>query len=286
MKNFYLFNIVLIMLYACSPSYKTSDSGVQYRIIEDSSSSPNAEPGGMVYMYMKFANETDTFISWKNNPEPMKFEIPRQFPYKGSFEEGLTMLSAGDSAEFRVVNDSLYTKVFGEKTLPKSIKKGGYTTFYVRITNVISRDSVKSLYEKQMKEALEREMQFQLDTTTIAEYLRKRKIKYEKSLDGVYVEIQKKSTGITLQPGDTAKINYAGYLWDGKKFDSNEGKPPVVVILGESSVIKGWVSGLMKMKKGEKAKIYIPSRHAFGPYGNGNEVPPNAKLIYEIEVLK
>jgi FKBP-type peptidyl-prolyl cis-trans isomerase len=234
---------------------------------------------------MKFNNEIDTFVSWSKNPEPMKFEIPVKFPYKGSFEEGLTMLTVGDSAEFEVISDSLYIKVFGEKSLPPSIKKGGYTTFYVKITDIISRDSVKVLYEKKMKESLQRQIQFQMDTSFISQYLKKKNIKYEKSLDGVFVQLIQKKEGITIQPGDTIQLNYKGYLWNGKKFDSNEGKPPVTVIVGESSIIKGWVSGLMKMKKGEKSKIYIPSIHAYGAYGNGTVVPPNSNLIYEIEIL-
>ncbi len=277
-----------ILLQSCG-GYKTSDSGLQYQIFVDSAGT-NVEMGGLAFVDMRYVNEKDTFTSAKMNMgQPIPIRLPDSSTFKASLEEGLSMLSKGDSASFIISTDSLYKNIFHEP-LPKEIKPGGNTTFFLRVINVLSKDSVKSIENKRkeqmMAAQIQRQIQMQTDTVSILDYCKKNKIKPKRTPDGVYYTIKKSTEGITLQPGDTAKTIYTGKLLDGSVFDSNVGKEPFPVVVGMGQVIRGWDSGLMALKKGEKATLLIPSMLGYGERGAGAAIPANAVLVFDVEILK
>ncbi len=92
--------------------------------------------------------------------------------------------------------------------------------------------------------------------------------------------------------GKTVKVNYTGWLYDpkapknrGKQFDTSVGKEPFTFTLGAGSVIKGWDEGFSNMKVGGKRVITIPSEMGYGARGAGEVIPPNAPLVFEVELL-
>jgi FKBP-type peptidyl-prolyl cis-trans isomerase FkpA len=98
----------------------------------------------------------------------------------------------------------------------------------------------------------------------------------------------------TLKPGDGAQaaagkkvtVHYTGTLSDGKVFDSSETrKAPFSFTLGQGQVIPGWDKGVEGMKIGERRRLTIPSSLGYGEKGVGNIIPPNATLIFEVELL-
>jgi peptidylprolyl isomerase len=94
--------------------------------------------------------------------------------------------------------------------------------------------------------------------------------------------------GKEVKKGDTVEVHYVGTLKNGKKFDSSRdrGKPFVVSPVGFAKVIDGWNEGLPGMKEGGKRKLILPPQLAYGESGYPPDIPPNAELIFEIEVLK
>lgn len=92
--------------------------------------------------------------------------------------------------------------------------------------------------------------------------------------------------GPAAKTGDHLVVNYEGKLLDGKKFDSSYDRgQPFDLVLGVTQVIQGWTEGLAGMKVGGKRKLIIPPQLGYGMAGAGDVIPPNATLIFTVELV-
>ena len=102
-------------------------------------------------------------------------------------------------------------------------------------------------------------------------------LKYEEKIIG---------DGTQAKAGDTVRVHYTGWLEDGTKFDSSKDRNQAFNFnLGAGMVIKGWDEGVAGMKIGGTRKLTIPSELGYGSRGAGGVIPPNATLIFEVELL-
>ena len=103
---------------------------------------------------------------------------------------------------------------------------------------------------------------------------------------GLYYKITKTTDGIAPQRGDEVAVHYAGKLVDGSEFDSSfKRNQPIDIPIGVGQVIKGWDEGIMLLKEGETATLLIPSELGYGSAGAGGVIPPNAWLIFDVELV-
>jgi peptidylprolyl isomerase len=101
------------------------------------------------------------------------------------------------------------------------------------------------------------------------------------------IEDLKTGSGAAAKPGDQATVHYVGVLYDGgEMFDANWGDEPFSFELGAQQVISGWDRGLQGMKVGGERKLIIPPDLAYGSQGSYPSIPPNATLVFQIELLE
>mgnify|MGYP006175767391 CR=1 FL=1 len=100
-----------------------------------------------------------------------------------------------------------------------------------------------------------------------------------------YIEVEA-GTGEQAAAGKTVSVHYTGKFQDGKVFDSSISRgEPIKFPLGAGRVIKGWDEGIALMKVGGKAQLVIPPHLAYGESGAGGVIPPNATLVFDVELV-
>jgi len=107
---------------------------------------------------------------------------------------------------------------------------------------------------------------------------------------GLVYEIQQEGSGVAPQNGNQVTVHYTGWLdkegQPSTKFDSSRDRgTPFTFIIGKGMVIKGWDEGVLTMKIGEKRRLYIPANLAYGARGVPGAIPPNAGLIFDVELF-
>jgi len=118
----------------------------------------------------------------------------------------------------------------------------------------------------------------------------KKESKMTRTTSGLRYEDTQEGTGASPKSGQTCVMHYTGWLWEknakGKKFDSSHDRgQPFEFVLGRGNVIKGWDEGVASMKVGGKRTLLIPPQLGYGASGAGGLIPPNATLLFEVELL-
>ncbi|MFN8417071.1 MAG: FKBP-type peptidyl-prolyl cis-trans isomerase [Cytophagaceae bacterium] len=280
-----------------SCNYKKTESGLEYKFHKDSTGEDYPELGGAIEFLMQIRtnDDRDSVLFDQTNPQrPLQYLISEP-PYVPSVEEGLQLLTVGDSAEFVISADSLFAKSF-EAPLPAGVAPGSTVKILVKLVKVFDKSYVDSIMAIQRQRYEEYQAQQEVlekasrskDSVLIQQYMKSNKLKGTATPSGAYVCITKANpSGKAYASGDTVKATYIGTMLEtGKEFDRNlNTEQPFQFLLDAGQVIRGWDECFAKLKRGEKAIFLIPSSIAYGQRG-ANGIPPGSTLKFEVEALK
>ncbi len=263
------------------PGFKKSDTGLYYKFYHRSKDTTKARLAEYALVDMVYGTPDSVLFDSRNLPasqRPMKIPMIKSI-YKGDIYEGLEMMHVGDSAVFQSNADSVFTKLFRMRKLPKFVDSTKDVYFAIKLLAVKNLQQIQAeksarMMKLQNAEAKEREA-----------YLKKNNITVKPTQDGLYFIAEKAGKGPHPQKGDKVSVHYTGYLLNGKKFDSSvdRGKP-FEFTLGMHQVIPGWDEGISMLRKGGTAKLIIPSSLGYGTRNMG-PIPPFSTLVFDVKLV-
>jgi peptidyl-prolyl cis-trans isomerase A (cyclophilin A) len=131
-----------------------------------------------------------------------------------------------------------------------------------------------------------REKRMSLEKQAAEDAMEKLAAGFEKTESGLRYQIIQKGSGVQAEKGKKVSVHYQGALENGQVFDSSyKRKQPIDFQLGVGQVIEGWDEGIALLKVGDKARFVIPSYLGYGSSGAGGVIPPNATLVFDVELM-
>jgi FKBP-type peptidyl-prolyl cis-trans isomerase len=285
-KTMWLVAVSMVILGASctSAAYKKTKSGMEYKIFEGDKKGGALKPGDIVKFQYKITYK-DSVVATSYGVIP-GYDMVDSAGRPHDFSEVLKMMKVGDSLVTIQYYDTL--AAINPMQAPPFMKKGDKLKTTIKLLGVFtSRDSVMADYQAEIEKYRNSEL------AVIKKYLDKNNIKAE-LVNGVYVEVQQKGTGEPAAVGKEVSVNYTGYNFEGKFFDSNvdstkQTQPhplePFSFIAGQQGAITGMLQGVTAFNKGGKGRIFVPSIMGYGPQGQAPAIKPNENLIFDMEIL-
>jgi len=268
---------------------KPNASGI-YIITKTAGSGRAIQKGDFVKFHLGvYSIEGKKIFNSMDNNKPMTLEFGKPFDTKG-FEEAIGTLKKGSKATVLVPSEM----GFGEKGKHNMNGDEIIPPFSTVVYDIEILDlKTKAETEKAEKEEADNAKKVSdeakaKEPALIQQYVKDNKITTHPTASGLYYIEKVKGNGPKALPGKKVKVHYTGKLFNGKVFDTSlKGKTsaPFEFVLGKGQVIPGWDEGISMMCAGGKATLVIPSKLGYGDRGAGNDIPPFAPLVFDVELI-
>lgn len=295
LRLFSLIFVAITLMTACNTDNSSTilegmtEDGFKYTIFKTGSSAELPEPSDYVYFTAKVLLD-DTAVLQPLS-DIVKFQIPADTAVAqppNPIVEIIAQMSPGDSAIVYVPLDSFPQ---AKMQFPGNVSMNNY--FYVE--EIVDEETALDAITKEKEESMVQMQAAQAKSPKVDSMVNLYLGQYKNGqLDG---DLQKLDSGLeifTVEPGtgdpignNNVEVHYWGVLKDnGKMFDNSYDRGmPFPLTVGAGSVIKGWDEGVAKLHPGEEALLFIPSAMGYGENGAGSDIPPNADLVFYVEVL-
>ncbi len=288
--------MVLLLCVACNKSEKETPNGFKFSVLKEGDGKAGA-PGQILVLDLQMKDSKDSV--WNDTykdgmPIPAMIGDSARIAKEPGMLQVLRMISKGDSVMFTVP----LSKMLNGRPPRPGMDTTLVITYRLFVRDIMEREQYEA-YQMKLMEA-QSAKQLEKDITIIDAYLAEKNIQAEKSESGLRYVITKPGQGENCKPGQTAKVNYSGYMFDGKYFDSSvkevaqekgvynaarEPYSPYDVTVDQTGVIKGWHEALKLMNMGAQATFYIPSTLAYGPQQRSEVIKANSILVFDMEIV-
>jgi FKBP-type peptidyl-prolyl cis-trans isomerase FkpA len=295
-----------------APGFQRLPSGTEYRLFRRDaagryapqplaavpSPTDTSRAGQFMLMHVSYLTGRDSVLQSSRqltHGQPVPIPMPAGFR-KGSPEEAFAILQPGDSAVFRLPADSLFR---GRPVPPELRRSGNVLVLQATAVRLVDQATAMAAAQRLQQEVMAEQQrrtrahqaeQLPKDNAAIADYLKTNNLttKAQKTTGGTWYVITKRGTGPLPQTGQTVSVRYRGtVLATGKEFDSSDkhGGTPFDFTLGQGQVIQGWDQGIAMLPKGSTGILLIPSSLAYGTRGAGADIPADATLRFDVELV-
>lgn len=284
MKYTRIFLLALpVLLLGCNKDRETA-TGLKIKVLKEGSGA-FARPGEFLVTRMIVKSPQDSVLR-DTDEQKVPMIIPVGDGSNPSLDKGINsafrMMKLNDSVSINIDVKTL----FGDEPIPPQLKPEDKLTYIFTVRDIADQSGVNRIQrELQQQQVMEQQRmvaaQLTTDTVALDAYLSERKITAQKDKSGLRYVIRRMGRGPTPTVNSTIRVTYKGTLMDGKVFDQSKG--PVEWPLNQ--MIKGWQIGFGFLQKGTAATLYVPSTLGYGQNGYYPDIPPNANLIFEVELL-
>ncbi|MBL7959742.1 FKBP-type peptidyl-prolyl cis-trans isomerase [bacterium] len=278
MKIIRIYSFLFAQLFFVHQNYSqdtlTTVSGLKYIVTKKGSGEPAKIGFAADVGYKGFFADGKVFDQSQDREKPFSFVLGSGQVIKG-WEEGVALMHVGDQFQLIIPPQLAY----GKKGIPGVIPPNATLLFDVELLSVRDANIVAAkipantlLDAKQLAASLQAAKQKQGDTITAS--------------SGLKYVVGKRGSGEPAQAGKSVEVHYSGFLMNGKMFDSSRDRgEPFEFILGQGLVIKGWDEGIALMRVGDQLRLIIPPQLAYGERGAGGVIPPDATLLFDVELM-
>ncbi len=295
-KSLIVLGIAVTALSACN-KFEKGEGDMLYKIHTDKGGE-NIKDGDFVVFKAIEKTEGDSVLYSSYDYDRPSLLIKEKSVFQGDLFSGLSLLSEGDSATFKINIDSMVLKMGRPQPADTTSK---YLVYNIKIDKVIPKgDLTDSLFRVKIDEFLEAEMEQakNSEAAKVKAYVSANNLKPTVTPSGLNYVITREGSGAKANVGDTVLVHYTGKFLSGKIFDSsladvakksgtfNPGRmyEPLKLPVGVEGAIPGFEEGLMLLPKGAKATLILPSSLAYGEQGNQG-IPPFTPLIFDVEMI-
>lgn len=309
-------------------TYKQAENGLLYRIVRKGKG-PKPTSGQTMLVRIKCETALKKTIFDTNEygfPSAINYDELLKYREEGNKDpdnqqpailpSAIMMLEhTGDSLTFQVDAEPFFRESFNNfdeiKKLYNLSQKDPKVYLHLELIDTMTEEQFnKWAAEQQQKLQKQQEakiaakiaqaaQQTEQDIKVIQQYLQENNLKAEKTVSGLHYIIETPGKGAQPKPGDKVKVNYTGYLLNGKVFDTsleaaakkhnihNPQRPyaPFEFQVGAGQVIQGWDEAMQLLSKGTRAKLLIPSPLAYGDRAVGEDISANAVLVFDVELV-
>jgi FKBP-type peptidyl-prolyl cis-trans isomerase len=268
-------------LYGCEgEDYVVSPDGYKYKYVKQGTGEAAAD-GLVCYYNIEYKNEKDStlFVTTSGQAVPIPCNLG-EWTSMGPLYKALQIIKEGDSVIVKIPTKKLFDESFRAQ-VPPMLDSAGEITFYIGASKFLTQEEMQVEMMKAGEEQLAK------DVEIINNYLSEKQITAQSTESGLRYVINTEGSGSSPVAGQQVSVHYTGLLLDGTKFDSSlDRNEPIQFVLGQGQVIPGWDEGIALLKTGGKGTLFIPSSLAYGERGAGGVIPPNAVLMFEVELVK